>query len=518
MPPDRGRTPEEGGTAASPGGTGAAPETRRARVLWGGCVLCAGLALIGFAGSLLGYPYGVQYEEGVVIDGARRAAQGGRLYGELGRAPFVLDRHGPVYPFLTSFALRAAGMSFFWGRALSLVAAICAAACLWSLLAPAGRACAAAGAAMCLASRDIVSMAGLHRPECLGLLCGLAAVRMACARGAWRRLALPLALCALFTTPLGLAGPCAAAAAFFMRGKGEGVRFTAALLVAWGIAFGALWAATGGQYAAHVFPGVVFAYWWSDAAREVLAPLAVRYGPAAVLAALGAVAALRRRWWPPLVFGAVAFAGAWRMGYETEDRGAWVEAVAGLALLAAIGLCAPWRRVWLARSARVLAAAQGVLLVVFLQNEPFPVMVFSTGPMQARDQRLVRDEETVRLVSEAGGRVLSDDPCIAAVTAAGLGLEPRCFRALERAARADTRDLLAMLDVRVFGSAVLCLNYVRADDGWRELPAGPLQLPAVVRDHLPKTFPVQHSFSVARGAGATRVTTVYRPLPDGMPR
>jgi hypothetical protein len=125
--------------AASP--YAAAPPARARRSLWGwlGVVLVAlallallvllGRALLLYAQHALlalNYPYPLNYGESPLLDQALRLARGENIY-SLVVPPYTIGNYPPVYPLLQAPFVGAFGPSFFYGRVLSVIAALLAA-------------------------------------------------------------------------------------------------------------------------------------------------------------------------------------------------------------------------------------------------------------------------------------------------------------------------------------------------------------------------------------------------------
>jgi hypothetical protein len=79
-------------------------------------------------------PYQVDYGEGLMLEGALRVRQGQALYPAPSGLPVVLHDFGPLAYAVTSLTLQPQGASFFGGRVLMLLCALCISALLFIIL------------------------------------------------------------------------------------------------------------------------------------------------------------------------------------------------------------------------------------------------------------------------------------------------------------------------------------------------------------------------------------------------
>ncbi len=459
---------------------------------------------------LLGHPYGVQYEEGVVLDTVGRIVEAQPIYTDFTAAAeprYVLDRYGPIYPYLTAYLYVPFGFGFFGGRVVTLVATLGSAALLALVLRRRG----AGGvgllaAAFFLASRDIISFGCLHRPETLGLFWGILSLALSFREDRLRYAAVGPAVLALWTTPLSLAGVVAAAVALLVRSRRDGAWFTGSVVGICAIGFIVAEVATDCFFARHVLLCGGFHYWFGDLWDRFGFAVIVRYGPALLVAGYGLVSAVRTGEWALAVFGVVAVFAGLRAGYETEDGGVLVEAVAGLAVLCALGLARAQR----AQPVIGLGILQGVVLLATAGHEFFPLSL--------RSDMLRRDSSVMHLLSTEEGYVLSDNPGYPALRKEGLYLEPRTYRALVRQGRVDERDLLHRIENGDFKRAVL--TYEMTDRGGDRTirHTYPDRLSHVVESTIRERLPLQETFDIKCSPTRRLITEVRSAVPLEMPR
>ena len=478
----------------------------------GGAVSVGALLLFLFLTvSLLGYPYGVDYEEGVVLDTVGRMIEAQPIYTAPEEMPHVLDRYGPLYPYLAAQLYRVFGFGYFGGRVVSLGASVGCAFLLFRIAARLGAgAFAPLAGGFFLATAEIAGAGALHRPEMAGLFLGLLALFLALREDQARFFAWIPAVLAFFTAPLLVAGPLAAASAFVARSRRDGVLFFGPLVVfgAGGVVVAQV--LSGGQFLRHILPFGSFDFWTDDLARRFLGPLLFRYLPALCIAVFSIRRGLRKRDWPLVVFGVAPVVTGLRAGFESEDGAVLVEVIAALSLLVVVALrdLDLWSR---AKPAVVgLAVLQGVILVAGIGNPSFPSAL--------RERLLERDQSVWALVSAEKGYILSDNPCYPALTKKGLYLEPRAYRAWARRAAVDERELLALVKKGFFARGII--EY-EADEPYLEesmKDGSPDRLPRVVRTAVRDALPMVKSFSVSPTPTRHVITEVWSTAAVGEPR
>jgi hypothetical protein len=421
----------------------------------------------------------------------------------------VLHRSGPAYPHAAAYLYLAFGYGFFGGRVLSLLATCGCAILIISLLRRYGAGdLAFLGGAFFLLSRDLMSYGTLHRPETVGLCFGLLCFSLAGRNDRFRHAAPLAAFMAAAATPLSLAGVCAAACASFRRSRHDGLYFAVPTAAACLLGLGAAQAASGGFFLTHVLPHGE--YWVSDLWDRYGSGVALRYAPALLLAGVGAVHAVRSRAGPLLAFACVALLAGLRAGYETEDGGVRVEAVAGISLLFVLGLRHGLAAAKLSQPIAGLAIAQGVLLAAAAGHDFFPIRL--------RDEIHRRDATVAGLVGGTSDFVLSDNPCYPALQPRGLFLDPRTYRVLVRTAQVDERDLLRRIREGAFTRAVLEYELRGLDPAAATARTAPDRLSRIAADTVRRRLPIHKTFTVKLGPARRLVTEVRSTVPEEMPR
>jgi len=475
-----------------------------------GGISCAG-ALVLFLYlnlPLLGHPFGVEYEEGVVLDMTGRIIEGQAIYTDLERPPFVLDRYGPLYPYAAAYLSPVLGYGWFAGRLMSFLASLGSAFLTFSLLKRFGAARVAVfGAAFFLLSPETLSFGALHRPEPVGVFLGLLAFALALREDRFRFLAPLSALGAALTTPLAAAGSIGAWATSFRRSRREGAVFGAVFLLGTAGAGVYLWLSRGAVVFSHLLP-FTFPFGSERLWERFSGPLLLKYGPALLLAGVGFAGAWKRGEKALLLFGAWALGAGMRAGFEREDEGVLLEAVCALALFFALSLKRSFENAKVRRAVAGLSLLQAVLFVSLAGNRFFP-------PHLENELR-ERDGKVMRLLA-GDFYVLSDNPCYPALTKKGLYLEPRTYRALVRMAVLDERDLLEEIRRGDFKLAVFQYEVSSLEAARGETPSGPGLLSLAVRRELKKVLPLSKTFTL-KSAPARYVLTEVRAVEAGPPR
>jgi len=194
------------------------------------------------AGEVIRYPYPLEYGEGPILDQAVRLARGESIYpANLSSAPYRVTNDPPLFHLLQAPFIASSGPAYWYGRAISLAAALAAAACLvviaqsltgdWmaSLV----------GGFLLLAFPHVAFWSLFNRADTLALALSLAALSVI-VRWSGRRFGVALAavlfILAIYTRlDFALAGP-ATAVAWLMFQK----RRTQALALLAGVGGGAL--------------------------------------------------------------------------------------------------------------------------------------------------------------------------------------------------------------------------------------------------------------------------------------
>jgi len=75
-------------------------------------------------GSIVRFPYDLDYGEGYVLNDALRLSRGEPIYVDLQQFPMVRSPYPPVFPLIWSGLIGFAGPAFWPGRAMSIVALV----------------------------------------------------------------------------------------------------------------------------------------------------------------------------------------------------------------------------------------------------------------------------------------------------------------------------------------------------------------------------------------------------------
>jgi hypothetical protein len=422
------------------------------------------LALAGGAAVFAGdglrvvvFPYPMDYGEGPLLAQTRALAQGDGIYrADLSSPPYTIANYPPIYPLVLSTVARGAGPAFWYGRLLSWLSIVAAAALIAAtVLALTGdREAAAVGGLFLLAFPAASYWASLYRVDALALALSLAGL-YACVRRPDARWTVPLAAtlltAAIFTRQsYGLAAPLAAAAWLLGTGRPRLAAALLGLIAGLGaVGFAGLEWMTRGGFSLNIVTANLNEYQPGSLARYLadvwtLAPIALIAAGLFLLLGAGPRPASWRLA-APYLLGA-AFVGL-AIGKVGSNVNYLLELGAAVAL--SLGSLVAWLGRWRwARAAVILLLALDVTLMVLAS--PYRAVT------HARLARVGDAERLEALVRAARGLVLADED---------MGLLPRVGRPiyfqpfemtqLARAGRWDQRPLVADIERQAFAAILI---------------------------------------------------------------
>ena len=146
-------------------------------------------------------PSEIDYGEGIVLNNALNIAHGREVYNNYHHYPFVVATYPPVYPALCAVGARLFGISFTFGRVLTLLATLAAMVLVWLILRRAGvsRAAAGFGTVLFAASPEVCRWAAVMRVDMVAIALGLAGLYCVMRGGRWLIPAVALLVLAVYT-------------------------------------------------------------------------------------------------------------------------------------------------------------------------------------------------------------------------------------------------------------------------------------------------------------------------------
>ena len=377
-----------------------------------------------YAWRVVTYPYPLDYGEGPILDQVMRLARFQNLYRpDLSTPPYVVTNYPPLYHLLQVPAAWAFGPAFWYGRLLSCLSALAAAASVgWLVHTFSGdRVASVVAGCTLLAIPYVCTWAPLCRVDslALGLSLGGLAVLVRWPRARWGLVgAAALFLGAIYTRQsYGLAAPLAACAWLWGQGLRRRALALAGLVGGGGLAlFVLLNLLTGGGFFFHVVVANANLFQVETLllfARRVAATLPVLLALGALFGLVGA----RYRppaWWLPVPYTLGGLATALTIGKIGSNVNYLLELSAALALVAGVAFAAVRRL--RARAGRPAARAAWwgasalltVLLVgqtVLLLRPPWTHAKYILAGIRQASQ----SEEVLEVIRETEGPILTDD-------------------------------------------------------------------------------------------------------------
>lgn len=438
--------------------------------LLGGLLFQAGMFLLRLCLDVT-FPYPLDYGEGIALDRAVALARGEPLYLPMDRSPYASWNFPPLYAWLCGLGARWIGPGFAFGRAVSAVAVLATAVCVYLLArrhveaeSPvAWRGWAAVAALLFLTSETTATWGALMRVDSLAIALGLAGYT-AIVTGLSPVLAGALFGMALLCKQSVVAGLLAAVLALAAARRWKDLATMAAvtaLLVGTVLAWQHV--ASEGWLWRHLIACNANA-WRFDQLREVAGPVAVSHRVLFALAALGAVWSMARRApgrpgvlrSPGLYYLATAAVVALLAG-KIGSHVNYLLDLAAAAAIVGVGFAARLERALNRRfAAGVGAAAASALLYAQVWGS------FSYPSVEQRTPMGAATAAVVRTLARAPGPVVTEDPALAPLAGKPLSLQAFEFAQMAEAGRWDQGPLLAALRRGEFSAILLRF------DPWRD--------------------------------------------------
>jgi hypothetical protein len=509
-----------------------------------GLLVLAALPLIWMAATrllaLLSYPYPHDGLEGTLLHEARLLWAGEPLYQPLEPDRFVSAPYPPLHPLLLGLVDKIAGPHVFWsGRLLSLAAALGVAALIMLIVRRAGGSWLGGllGASLFLSAPPVQLWATRVKPDLTALLwtaLGLwfaqrlfdstsderrktkdEKARIRPSSFVLRPSSVAVASCfvlAFFTKQTDVMAPLGVGLALLIAdlrafyGTGERAGYVGRLPMRWrtmiyGLSYFALvlgiWALldlmTAGQYTAHVW-GLHRSEWWTAALLSKFVALLTPYLPAALLALLVLIRAVRtERALVPACYALVVPISLLGAGEVGANHNHLLECLLALALTT--GIAAGWlaeslrstnfREFTQTRYSRYLWIALGAILVLLVLQ-----IALAYRPQQWYIGELAPDDPPERylaLIRASPGEVLADD--VGLLYAAGRPLrydDPSTMGPAANSGVWDQSGLLQEIAERRFSAILLPVNLERdsTDATGRWTP----EMLAAIRAHYKLAF------------------------------
>jgi hypothetical protein len=419
-------------------------------------VAAAGL-LVGDGARVIRFPYPMDYGEGPLLDQTRRLGHLESLYrADLAAPPYTVSNYPPVYPLVLSPLGRLWGPAFWYGRLLSWLSVVAAAAFVGLILhaVTRDRVAAVIGGLALLAFPPVAYWSSLFRVDALALALSLGGVWLVVRRPAGR-LTVPAAalllVAAIYTRQsYGVAAPLAACVWL-----GQATSWGRALALAaltgglGGGLFLALEVATGGGFSFNIVSANLNAYQAGSLAQYLtdvwtLMPLVL----AAVAAFLLLAPWFRVPSWrlvAPYVLGAVV--SGLTIGKVGSNVNYLIELGAGVSL--SVGALLAWQR-----PRRGVHAAIALLLALDLA-----LVVLASPYRTVTHVRLKQREEARHLldiVHRAPGPVLADeDMGLLPLDGRPILFQPFEMTQLARAGRWDQQAFIGEIERQAFAAILI---------------------------------------------------------------
>lgn len=211
------------------------------------------------------FPYDVDNGESYVLNEAVRIAQGQTPYRPIDEPPYLVANYPPLYTALVALPVRLWGVSFAWGRSLSLLASLGTGLVLFLFIlrASGDRFAAAVAGLLWFASYYVYEWTPFHRVDSLAVFLSLLGLFYAGRSPGWP-VGVACFVLALLTRQTMIFAPLAAGA--YWAFQGERRRALAIPFLSFGIA-GALYlilhALSGGEFLRHTIAYNANAYIWA---------------------------------------------------------------------------------------------------------------------------------------------------------------------------------------------------------------------------------------------------------------
>lgn len=446
------------------------------------------------------FPYPMDYGEGPLLDQTRRLGRFERLYrSDLTAPPYTVSNYPPVYPLVLSPLGRLWGPAFWYGRLLSWLSVVAAAAFVGLILRALtqDRQAAVIGGLALLAFPPVAYWSSLYRVDALALALSLGGLWLV-VRWPAGRLTVPAAalllVSAIYTRQsYGVAAPLAACVWLGQATSWRRALALAALIGSLGAAlFVGLEVATGGGFALNIVSANLNAYQAGSLVQYLtdvwtLMPFAL----AAVAAFLLLAPWFHVPSWrlvAPYVLGAVV--SGLTIGKVGSNVNYLIELGAGVSL--SIGAALAWQR-----PRRAVHAALALLLALDL------ALVVLVSPYRTVTHVRLKQAEEARhlldVIHRTPGIVLADeDMGLLPLDGRPIFFQPFEMTQLARAGRWDQRGFLGDIERQAFAAILIY-----------RIPDVPLHRQRWTDEMLGA---IERRYVLAERVGATEV---YRPRPGG---
>lgn len=429
-------------------------------------------------------PYEIEYGEGVLLHNAISIARGGEVYNDFHHYPYLAATYPPMFPLVSAIGVKLFGVSFAFGRAVSVLSTLGTAVLIWLILRRTGRGQFASGlAAVLFLAAPIVCWWGpVMRVDMLAVMLGVAAVYCVMRGGRWLGVAVVLMVAAIFTRQSEVA-PLAAGVGYlwWVRQRRQAVFVGAAWMAAVLLISGALQAASHGWFFRHVVTAnenawhlQTFFEWWTEWVIPSL-PFPFVLGLGGAVIALGgwggSVGDSRARAPQGLRLLALYFVFAMLVSLTAGKIGAavnyFLEPLAAACLMTGVAVQwlggrlhswpgkAAWVAAWL-----VLVSAPAYALVRPEVDQYWPYRL-------SREKIIAGGNEALALVRAAKGDILSEDSGLPLLAGRRLLLDPHKMTSLFRDGVWNQRPLIEDIERRRFALIITRWDPVGgATDRW----------------------------------------------------
>lgn len=517
--------------ALSPGGGKQWPPVRLvAGVAVGLVVASLAWSLARWMVFALRCPYELDYGEGIILNTALQIAGGHPIYNDYHHYPFIVATYPPVYPLLCALGAKLWGVSFAFGRAVSMLSTLAGGLFIWLLLRRAQLSRPAAGfAAVLFVGAPAVAQRGAFmRIDMLAVALGLAGLYCV-VRGGRRRLLWAVALfAAAFYTRQSEVAPLAAGVVYlwFAGRRRQALGLAGGWLAATAALYLALQVSSGGGFYDHVIASNMN-YWSAGILRDIWVLTYVTWRWPFLFAAVGLLLWLAKPgsdrpayhpawllvWY--LLFAVLVTVTAGKVGSYVNYT---LEAIAAAALLSGVA----YQRLaeLLAHRSRVAWAAAWLLLVAppaLLLAQPGrqawqPMPYFDPQGMVAAGERFAP------ILRGTVGEVLSEDIGLLLLTGHRVLLDPHKMTSMARDGRWNAAPLIRDIKRRRFAYIITTWDPATAPlDRWGTY--GTYRWTKGAGDAIKGSYrPVEHVGTLYLLAPAGDPGSVSRPSGSSIPR
>lgn len=428
-------------------------------VVWAAVVvgLCLYLAVY-LAGAYrsVTYPYQLDYGEGPHLGRALAVAEGRAIYTGIEEYPYVVDNYPPVFDLVSGLLVRAFGVSFWGGRAVSVAAALFSSVII-ALVAMAltgrrwiGLVC----GLLFPAAAGVGYWSVLYRVDMLGLLFSLGGIALVYRYQGTSRvyLSVPLFLLGLYTRQSLIAAPLSALIYLFSRDRRRALNCLFLLAVGGASVFLVLDHVTSGQFHLHIVKYTVTTFQPVRAVQQYLK--FVRAHPILLgLATAYALYSLSRKENSLIVdYFIVSGLVALTVGKVGSSVNYFLEVIAASCILTGllIGHLRHQDYRALPGSPRVVSMVPILLATLLLVQ-----LAFADPPHQPSAAELDASEKVSAYVRDAIGMVISEDMGLLVLNGKRIYLQPWIMTQLAREGIWNQSGILGDIRERSFSLIIL---------------------------------------------------------------